>query len=529
MNTRKKIFGAHLRMYISALLAIFSALFIPSLYLGGVTWDEIFDFEGVNGAFWHGINVLKGANPDLSTITFDLEYFGNATRWPTYLFWRLTNTIPWESFKGMTRDSIILASNYVGLNHINSALFGFAGILLTGLLGFLLGGKRLMVFSSLLLLLLPTWIGHSWMNSKDIPFAAAYLIYTLGSTYLILLVVQRPSVNPESLPVFHILRTLGICLLLGSRIGSASFVVATELVYSLVLRNKYLRGRLLSLSAGILAAFLLTPQGWGDPIGYPLEAIKFISSRQGAVSSLETFSYIFWHLFDSLPLFTLLGLTFLLLSLLARRTTSQSLILPWLPLSLQLTIAPLLLIVGSKSLYNELRHIEFIYPVICILSGLGYVKLFSFINHHSRAKIILLPIAASLSVLVLEILLLSPYQYIYRSDLSRVIYSGTPIHRDYWGFSARETFVSAIKSPAINSVDLSASNLRKGDWNQALFDGYIQLLASPQKSSTLLSKRNLELQISPERNSCDSIIETRRLVLIPTPSNQLISRFADCL
>ena len=177
-NTR--ILFARFYKHILLLLAIFLALFLPSLIFGGVTWDELFDFEGVNGSFWHGINLLKGANPDLSTITFDLEYFGNATRWPTYLFWRLTNTIPWESFQGMSRDAAILASNYVGLNHLNAAFFGFAGILLTGLLGFLLAGKRLMAFSASLLLLLPTWLGHSWMNSKDIPFAASYLIYTIG-------------------------------------------------------------------------------------------------------------------------------------------------------------------------------------------------------------------------------------------------------------------------------------------------------------------------------------------------------------
>lgn len=527
MNTSKKTF-AYFSNYVLLFLAIFLALFLPSLILGGVTWDELFDFEGVNGSFWHGINFLKGANPDLSTITFDLEYFGNATRWPTYFFWRLTNTIPWESFQGMTRDAVILASNYVGLNHLNAAFFGFLGILLTGFLGFLLAGNRLMALSATLLLLLPTWLGHSWMNSKDIPIAASYLLYTVGSTYLFLPSIKQSPDKSKTLPSHQILRALGICLLLGSRIGSVSFIIITELIYLLLLRGKHLRGCFFSLVVGMVAAFVLTPQGWGDPIRYPLDAVEFISNRQGANSSWDTLVYISWHLFDSLPLIILFGLFLLALSLFSGYVARRSYFLPWLPIVLQATIAPALLVLGSKSLYNELRHIEFIYPAVCIFSGLGYTKLFSFISRNSRAKIILVPLSGLLLGLVLEILLLSPYQYIYRSDISRVLFAGTPIHRDYWGFSVRETFVRAIKNPAINSADLSASTLRKGDWNQALFDGYIGLLSASQKVSGLPSVSNLELQVSPATNHCESIVETRRWVLLPTPSLQLISRYADC-
>ena len=526
MNTSANILSRFSK-YLLPLLTIFLVLFLPSLYLGGVTWDEIFDFEGVNGSFWHGINVLKGVNPDLSTITFDLEYFGNATRWPTYLFWRLTNVMPWESFQATTRDAFILASNYVGLNHLNAAFFGFAGIALTGFLGLLLAGKRLMAWSATLLLLLPTWIGHSWMNSKDIPFATSYLLYTLGSTYLFLAPGKKLS-GGSPYYLSQITRALGVCLLLGSRIGSASFIATTELIYILLLRDKFLRVRLLSLAAGILGAFLITPQGWGDPFGYPLEAAKFISTRQRADSPWDTFTYISWHLFDSIPFFILLGFLLCLVSLVARKKNKYA-VMPWVPIFLQLTVAPVLLIAGSKSLYNELRHIEFIYPALCIFSGLGYVRLFSSLKHNGRVrKIVLLPLAFFLSVLALEVLLLSPYQYVYRSDLSRVLFAGIPIHRDYWGFSVRETFDRAIKSPVINSIDLSTSVLRNGDWNQALFDGYIQLLSSPKRSFTESSNSTLEFQISPETDQCSSIVETRRLVLLPKPSLQLLSRYADC-
>ena len=194
------------------LVTAFMLLAVPAFMLGGVTWDELFDFEGVNGAFWHGINTIKGLNPDLSTITFDLEYFGNATRWPTYFFWRLLATTPWESFSGLSRTATILSGSYVGLNHLNAAIFGFLGIALVSLIGGQLGGRRLALLSAIFMALLPTWLGHSWMNSKDIPFATSYLTYTYGSVLLLARHSRRSC--SSLLGSTFLLRALGVLSLI---------------------------------------------------------------------------------------------------------------------------------------------------------------------------------------------------------------------------------------------------------------------------------------------------------------------------
>ena len=105
-----------------------TVLALYSLAVGGVTWDEMLDFEGVNGAFWHGLNWLKGAHPDVTTITFDLEWFGNATRWPTYLLWRTLMLLPWERITTLSRTQILLLSSYFSLNHLNAMVFALGGI-----------------------------------------------------------------------------------------------------------------------------------------------------------------------------------------------------------------------------------------------------------------------------------------------------------------------------------------------------------------------------------------------------------------
>ena len=520
MNSSKSLW------FVIVIAIVFILFAIPAFMLGGVTWDEIFDFEGVNGAFWHGINTVKGLNPDLSTITFDLEYFGNSTRWPTYFAWRFLGTTPWESFSGLSRTASILSGSYVGLNHLNAAAFGFLGIIFAGLIGFHLGGRRLAVLSSIFLLTLPTWLGHSWMNSKDIPFATSYLIYTYGSILLLSAKTQKPS--GEARRSAFVFRFLGIALLLGSRIGALPFVLITEFVYLLLLKRAYLKSAS-ALLLGSFLAFLLTPQAWSNPIGYPIEAIRFISDRQGSPSSLHTLSYIAYQLYETLPLLVVIGFLALPLSW-SFLTSSRQRVVVWIPGLLQLLIAPTLLILGSKSIYNELRHILFIYPSICILSAagwLGWIQALPALSFWRRAVGCFACVLFVL--LLLENIFLSPFQYLYRSDLARILDSGQSLHRDYWGFSSRETTARCLKDDQCSTLIAQFPyELRKGDWNHDLFDGLRELLQSPRMIDAGSSDVRLQLQIAPARDSCRSLVETTRTVLFPSPKQSLISRVADC-
>jgi len=508
------------------LATAFTLIAVPAFMLGGVTWDELFDFEGVDGAFWHGVNTIKGLDPDLSTITFDLEYFGNATRWPTYLFWRFLSTTPWESFSGLSRTATILSSSYIGLNHLNAAFFGFLGIVLASLIGWQLGGRRLAVLSAIFLALLPTWLGHSWMNSKDIPFATSYLIYTYGSVLLLSRHYRKPSSSWSSLP--SLLRVIGVGLLLGSRIGSLPFVVIAECVYLVLLRRAYFRESI-SLVFGLILGYLLTPQAWDDPIAYPIAAIRFIGDRQGSASPLHTLAYIAVNLFESLPLLFVIGLGAFLLSFFYQ-SPSQKRLAEWTPLLLQLSLAPILLVIGSKSIYNELRHILFVYPPICVVSASGCLYCLKRLRSRNLARLLASVVGlALLLVLGLENVSLAPYQYIYRSDLARLLSPGLRVHRDYWGFSAREATIHCLKDDQCSSlISKVPYDLRSGDWNTDLFNGFRELLQSPTVIAAESIPTRLQLQISPYRDSCKSLVETTRTVFLPTPSRQLVSRVVNC-
>ncbi|MEB3242416.1 MAG: hypothetical protein VKO44_02145 [Cyanobacteriota bacterium] len=532
-----------------ALVAVglaWSLLAALSLQLGGVTWDEMFDFEGVNGAFWHGVNWLKGANPDLATITFDLEWFGNATRWPTYLLWRLLMIVPWEQVATLSRTQVVLLSGYFSLNHLNAMAFALAGIGLTAALAWRLGGRRAGVVAGGLLLLLPTWMGHSWMNSKDIPMATSYLLYTLGTTLLL----RRERGGAA-------LRVMGIALMAGSRVSSLAFIAVGEALLLAWEGRRRPKRWLGSLAGGLLLGWLLTPQAWGDPFGYPRQAMAFISTRQGAGDGLATLRYLAANLLDLLPSPLLLGLALLagggLASALGRgggpasghedpsgpqrrsplppprtipsvpRNPSGSLppVPPSLPTVMQLLIPAVLLILGGKSLYNELRHLMMIQPPLCVLAALGYARA------PRRLLRVVAPLAAVATlVLVAELLLLHPYQYTYRGDLARLLpgNGSPPLRADYWGYSGRETISRCLKRPACATA-LAQRPLRVIDnsLNAELVEASANLLRPPPpdgKEALLISTLPGTLQ------RLDPLAATSRLTLLPRPQSSPLSAIA---
>lgn len=515
---------------ISTILAPIS---IVALHHGGPTWDELLDFEGANGAFWHGINTIKGIEPSIHSITFDLEYYGNATRWITYLFWRFTHTPLWESFSGISRSAYVMSSGYITLNHVNAIFFGFLGVVLTGLIAQLLSGKKVALLSVLLLMALPTWLGHSWMNSKDIPFASSYLLYTLAST----LVIHHqlfPHTTPCRPRLPYALKIIAVALIAGSRIGSLPFLIISEALFAAILikARKSLLPFILSFLLGLGLALLLTPQGWLDPLGYPFEAISFIASRQHVGSSSQVFHYILVNLYETIPLVLLLGIAFLLLRLTTGGLTRKRLLV-YVPLLMQLLLVPALLVLTKKTVYSELRHIIFIYPAIVIFSASGYCwAISSSVRSRALQNLVLSAFVVLYVGLASENLLLTPYQYVYKSELARLSDPTDLLRRDYWGFSFNETIRSCMKSPECSRLAAVAQkfDIVQSAWNPDLAAATSELIFGPQH---LLKPTNeltpLSVLYSDDLpDKCVSSVTTRRLVLFPRPSLNHITGVAAC-
>lgn len=464
---------------VAYLLLIFCPLAILSLIYGGVTWDEALDFEGANGAFWHAINTIKGLNPDLSTITYDLEYYGNATRWPAYLIWRLLAVHPWEFAANYSREFLFLTSGYVGISHVSVVLYGLLGVLLTGLLSNLISRDRFVVITaSFSLAVLPAWLGHSFMNAKDIPFSVAYLLYTFGTTFYF--TSHRQSRCVRNLYDSHIPRILGIGLMVGSRIGGIVFVLLTEFVIACLTRGSLLKKQVLSLFSGLALAWLVTPQSWLHPFQYSFKALSHASALTVSADRLEIAKYLFLHLSYSLPLFLLIGCSLFIYYVFYRHRFASRPIL-FLPIFLQTTLPFALLLMSGKTTYDGLRHLTFVFPGVCLFSAIGLRGIWHRSSSQSVLKsLVLIFTAISLALVIVDDFLMAPYQYVYKSDWSRALshVSSSEFTSDYWGFSIRELFVGCKKSSDCSSVlksfPLSVSD---SDWNHGLVTAFSDLLS----------------------------------------------------
>ena len=502
MNRVKNLASWKVAFYTISLMWILLAF--SSLHSGSATWDEYLDFEGALGSLWHGVNVIKGHDPNIDTITFNLEWFGNATRWITFLPWLSIQPFDFNQIQVLPRPQLALITGYYISNHINSILFGAGTAWLLFLFLSQYASKKIAVIGSVMLLLFPLWAGHSWMNSKDVPFAFSYTLY---SYYLAQCTSQGACASPRKLQFLrYAIYSIAVMLMVGSRLPSIAFIMCTEVIMtcvhnyrkpfeprslsSLIVQSD--RRRLASLVVGILLGLALTPQSWGMPFKYIINCIKYFSEasyyageKRGLIQGLGE---IIATIYDSTPFLHLFGLAVLSLALIGACLTRKSFDkkqffcdlnpLP-LPFALQILV-PLLLIILKRDAQFSMRHILFVIPVLCAYSSIGVGKIC--LDSSRRLKTLTRCIALlSLLTLSIEFLGLHPYQYVYKSELSRIAQASlrAPLYlNDYWGYSAKESLQAVVKknSNRGKSADSIIAIKPPTSFNPVLFDAYTSML-----------------------------------------------------
>ena len=539
-------------------LGIWSCCSLLSLSLGSATWDEYLDFEGALGSLWHGINTLKGLSPDLGTITFNLEWFGNASRWPTFIPWLAVQPFDFNQIRALDRVQLAILTNYFTVNHLNSILFGAAGLWLQYKLLKKYSSTRVAFIGFALLLFYPAWSGNAWMNSKDVPFAFSYLLYSysLASIYDGNHSSLRGRIKDLKRDPAWLIRVLAIMLMVGSRFPSIVFLVLTESVIlareAFCFHRKMLRApnrfaykslsQLSSVSLGLFLAFLVTPQSWANPIKYAFDCINYFSTENYYVGQtngfFEALAGILMMFLTSTPAVVMLGIAFFILSLLfgdfglARPSRPKPIgpvaalrhrmVLP-LPFWLQLLL-PIALIALKGDASFKLRHVLFCLPILCSISAIGIervcfrrIKVFGSVSRAATAFFA--------SILVLEFLLLNPYQYIYVGEIFRLGsgLSSAPVQlNDYWGFSVRESLSSLLRDMH-GSLPERDTLLLPGGYNPQIFWAYVDLV-KPVTSGTgsairVLPDVSVASDPSPLRDvpTLDDRYCTKRLILFPKP------------
>lgn len=410
------------------------------------------------------VNYFKTNGQDSTCLTFNnLKYYGSSF------------DVIIEYFNEIFHIEDISTSR-----HIFNSFFGWLSVLMVGLIAYEIGGFRAGVLAMLLLFLSPRFLGHSFNNPKDVPFAAAVITAIWGMirfckqfpkvkwhTYLILIlsIAFSISVRIGGLILFGYFGLIGMLCLIR--------IFAEERQQLLLTKKKkislgdYVSGKMilkmLVMGLGIcivgyFAGLLLWPYALQSPIKNPWEAFKLMSSFDVSIRQLFEGQRIWsnampWYytpkyIFSTIPIAVIIGL--LLFFVFCWREKEERF---WSFFLFFTFFFPVFWIVYTHAnVYGGWRHAIFAYPPMAAAAGLGFDGLLKWMEKKFNK-----PIAINVGGMVVFLLLLfgpirhiaanHPYEYVYFNELfggMKKAYGN--YETDYYYHSTREAVEWVIQN-----------------------------------------------------------------------------------
>ena len=292
-------------------------------------------------------------------------------------------------------------------------------------------------------LMYPYLLGHGFYNPKDMPFLFAWILCTYTSFNIFIKILKDKEIPLSSIFII----SFSTALLLSIRISGILIffqyliTLITTISVGKISIIRIVKFYSFKIFLFILFTFIFTylfyPIFWIDPLNI-LHAINQMKNIPYGVCTLTLgncmdalnlpSSYILIWLFFKLPLLSFIGLT--LFPFTEKRIFSQpvrQIILGSILLSVISII--FLLILFEVNLYDELRHILFLVPLILIAS-------FSTIYFFSK-KLLLYITFISIFVFTTQNINMYPYQYTWFNLFSNFININNNFEVDYWGVSGR--------------------------------------------------------------------------------------------
>lgn len=299
-------------------------------------------------------------------------------------------------------------------------------------------------------LLWPYLLGHSFFNIKDIPFLLAWVLAT--SIYINILQLWHAGFLLSKKRIVAQFAILGLCTawLLSIRVSGVMIFIEYAIflmVYLLIggcqikrlLAPSYIFAFTIPLALGLLA---LSPVYWHNPLEF-LNAISYMSHHPwdgetltaGKLLGPKQFNlfYIPAWLLIKLPVFVLLGwaaIPFVLYKSIKKRVGYMHGMALLNLTALIFTIASILLflVILKAGLYNELRQILFIFPLIYIVGFCGL--------YYASKKLLAIALIITMLIFAADNIAMYPYQYTYMNEASRQISIGNRYEKDYFSLSA---------------------------------------------------------------------------------------------
>jgi hypothetical protein len=266
------------------------------------------------------------------------------------------------------------------LRHVVTAAFGWAGVVYCGRLAARLFGTWSGVLAMVLLAASPRYFADAMNNPKDLPFAAA----TVAALYYIATISTKwPYVSRATAVKIVLALAVALNIRAGALIYLGYFGLLV-LAYTLTDRTTDWRrlagsaGRLVTVTlATLVLGTVVWPWAQAAPLTRPIEALLFFSNfpwtgthvlfdgRDYNPAELP-WQYVPWWFLISTPPVVLVG------ALLACASRDRSITLRRCALWIVALLPIVLVVVRHSTLYNGVRQLLFIYPVLVVLAASGW-------------------------------------------------------------------------------------------------------------------------------------------------------------
>jgi hypothetical protein len=441
----------------------------------GISWDEPFHTSRLEERLNYGLNIpfdWFGQSFTLPTYAanFDYPVHGLAFQLLSHVFNFLIGNENWLEVS----QSIPAVQG----RHLISALFGIGASILVGLIYFkITKNLTYSMLTSLLLLSIPVFSGHSMFNPKDIPVSFAITLNAYAIFYFIHH-LRGKLVKLSNLVILFALQASWIFIGVGTRFALWIYLLLQMIILFTfyILKRKEIQNLLklsvfisLGSTVGLILVFILHSDQLLDIKSFFINSLynssSFSSSSKlvflGSISEPPSNRmYIISHILIHVPIiFIIISIFFLtqLVNNYAKFKISFYRIFPSLAILFIIGLFPVLLAIGMNAdFYDADRHILFVYPFICIF----VTMLIQFLNNIlNRIKLVLINVLTAL-LLIIPIasqISLYPYSYTYVNEIGLLFNKNKSItgwETDYWGVSLRE----AQESLAPNSLFHCSSN-----------------------------------------------------------------------
>ena len=381
-----------------------------------------------------------------------------------------------QPFQSLIKDLIRI---YLDINEYGSILiskhiivfilFFISGLFFYSICKIFFNDKKFALISLFIFYLYPYLFGHSHFNPKDIPFLSFWII----CTYFICRIIQK-IIYEKKIPlkmVFFI--SLSTSILISIRIVGLLILLQYLIFIIVYLENKnknFLefinsnkKNFFLFFILIIFFVFLMNPIFWHNPQEI-LNSVKWMSKYQQDICTVTLgdcmkslnlpSSYYFIWLFFKLPIFIILG--FLAFPFIEKKLSNNFLNKIFVySFSISLFSILILFIIFNVSIYDEIRHVMFLIPLIFLISLNNLYLLNKKISSYFGMFVIIFFIFENFSI--------NPYQYTWMNSFSKFYNINKNFEVDYWGLSNKNLY---------NSINLHSIKFKSNKQNCVYGDLY---------------------------------------------------------